>query len=97
MGLWLSGSAKKEKAEDYEVLINELKSYDESMLKKPRIICFTKIDAIDEKQRKDLDKVKFSNLKKDIPVIKISAVSGENIQQLLDEIWEKLSRKIKVG
>lgn len=88
---------KKDKYEDYQILINELKSYDESMLKKPRIICFTKIDAIDSKQRKELDKIKFPNLKKDIPVIKISAVSGENVQKLLDEIWKKLSRTTKVG
>lgn len=83
---------KKDRDEDYEILIEELKSYDESMLQKPRIICFTKIDAIDLKQRKELDKIKFQNLKKDIPVIKISAVSGENVQKLLDEIWKKLSR-----
>jgi GTP-binding protein len=88
---------KKVKNEDYEILIKELESYDESMLKKPRIICFTKIDAIDPKQRKELDKIKFPNLKKDIPVIKISAVSGENLQKLLDEIWKKLSRTSKVG
>ena len=88
---------KKDKNEDYEILIKELKSYDESMLKKPRIICFTKIDAIDTKQRKELDKIKFPNLKKDIPVIKISAVSGENIQKLLDEIWKKLISTTKVG
>lgn len=89
---------KKNKSEDYTILINELKSYDESLVKKPRIICFTKIDAIDNKQRKELDKIKFPDLKKGIPVMKISAVSGENIPKLLDEIWKKLTKdNIKDG
>ena len=57
-------------------------------LKKPRIICFTKIDALTEEQKKKLDKIKFK--KADVPVIKISSVSGENLNKLKDLIWEKL-------
>jgi GTP-binding protein len=80
--------SKGNKTEDYETLIRELKGYDESLLKKPRIICFTKIDALTEEQKKMLDKVKFK--KTNFPVIKISAVSGENLEKLKDLIWEKL-------
>jgi GTP-binding protein len=80
--------SKGNKTEDYETLIRELKGYDESLLKKPRIICFTKIDALTEEQKKMLDKVKFE--KTNFPVIKISAVSGENLEKLKDLIWEKL-------
>ena len=79
---------KENKTEDYETLIGEMKGYDESLVKKPRVICFTKIDALTEEQRKKLDKVKFKN--SNIPVIKISAVSGENLDKLKDVIWEKL-------
>ncbi|HEY3250023.1 MAG TPA: GTPase ObgE [Ignavibacteria bacterium] len=86
---------KEEKTEDYKILINEIRSYDKRMLDKPRIICFTKVDALTDKHKKDLTKIKFvekkkkgaSDLQIKIPVLKISAISGENLQKLLDEIW----------
>lgn len=85
---------KDNKTEDYEVLINELSGYDAKLLEKPRIICFTKVDALSDEQKKELNKIKFekSKKKKDtddkkIPVLKISAISGENIKKLLDETW----------
>jgi GTP-binding protein len=83
---------KEKKTEDYDILINELKGYDDSMLKKPRIICFTKIDAMNEEQIKELANVKFTKGKKKYPVMKISAVSGENIPKLVDEIWLQLQQ-----
>jgi GTPase involved in cell partitioning and DNA repair len=85
---------KENKKEDYEVLINELSGYDAKLLEKPRIICFTKTDALTDEQKKELNKIKFSGTGKKkkedgnkIPVVKISAISGENIKKLLDETW----------
>jgi GTP-binding protein len=82
---------KENKTEDYDILVNELKGYNESLLKKPRIICFTKIDQLTPKQKKELDKIRFGTLSQKIPVLKISALSGENIKKLLDEIWQLLN------
>ncbi len=84
--------SRKKKTEDYDILSNELKSYDAQLAKKPRIICFTKIDALSEEQKKALTKIKFSKGKQKYPVLKISAVSGENIQKLIDEIWLQLQQ-----
>ncbi len=85
---------KDDKKEDYEILINELSGYDKKLLDKPRIICFSKIDALTPDQVKDLSKIKFTKgkektgkSKEKIPVLKISSVSGENLKKLLDEIW----------
>lgn len=80
---------KENKTEDYDILINELKSYDKNLLQKPRLICFTKIDSLTDSQKKLLYKIKFpkeKNITK-IPVIAVSAISGENLKKLLDEIW----------
>jgi GTP-binding protein len=76
--------------EDYDVLVNELGSYDKELLKKPRIICFSKIDTLDGSQKKELDKIKFTKGRSKIHILKISAVSGENLKKLLDEIWKLL-------
>lgn len=80
---------KKNKKEDYEILINELESYDKKMLDKPRMVCFTKIDGLTPEQVKDLGKIKFSKGrgKEKITTLAISSVTGENLQQLLDELW----------
>jgi GTP-binding protein len=81
---------------DYDILLNELKSYDIHLLEKPHIVCFTKIDAISEEQRNLLDKFNIFKSKRIHPVLKISAVSGENIQKLINEIRKTLSRLKKV-
>jgi GTPase len=79
---------KENKTEDYDTLVNELKGYDVSLTDKPGIICFTKIDALTGKQKKELDKIKFKKTK--IPVLKISSISGENLDKLKDTIWKIL-------
>ena len=68
---------------DYSTIINEIKAYDESLSTKKQIIVLNKIDAVD-KTIIDLAKIKLENLniKK---VICISAVSGENITNLIRE------------
>ncbi len=83
---------KAKKTEDYDILLNELKSYDVQLTKKPRIICFTKIDALTDEQKKALSKIKFSKGKQKYTILKISAVSGENIPKLIDEIWLQLQQ-----
>jgi GTP-binding protein len=67
---------------DFQVLNNELKSFDPELLKKPNIVALNKADLV-----KDLTK-KFSN-KVDLV---ISAVSGYNLDKLITTLWEKLNR-----
>jgi len=83
---------KDNKKEDYNILVNELKGYDKKLLDKPRIIVFTKIDSLTDEQKKELNKVKFTKGKSKIPILKISAVSGENLQKLTDELWHLLQQ-----
>ncbi|MBA4311510.1 MAG: GTPase ObgE [Chlorobiaceae bacterium] len=78
--------------EQYKTLVNELKSFNEKMLKKPQIIAISKIDLADADLKKTLKKLKF---RKTIKVIHISAVSGEGLKDLIDEMWRKVSRNIK--
>jgi GTP-binding protein len=82
---------KKDGTEDYKILLDELSSFDIKLLDKPRIVCFTKIDAITDKELKILKKIKLPKEKQKIPVIPISSISGKNLNKLLDEIWYKLN------
>jgi GTP-binding protein len=78
--------------EQYKTLVNELKSFNEKMLKKPQIVAISKMDLADADLKKALKKLKF---RKTIKIIHISAVSGEGLKDLIDEMWRKVSRNIK--
>jgi len=89
--LFLIDSMSLDPAEDYEVLYNELKKYDKSLLKKQRLICLTKTDAIDEETKSLLKKIKFKGNKKADMII--SSVSGENIEELKKNLWSIISKE----
>ncbi len=71
--------------EEYKILLSEIENYEANLQDKPRIICFTKIDAVGSEIRKKLNTVKT-----DVDKIMISSITGENLQNLLDLIWEIL-------
>jgi len=67
-------------------LNNEIRLYDENLLKKPQIVALNKIDL--EEAKKNL-----KDLKEIIPeLIPISAKTGENLSTLIMEVVEKLKR-----
>lgn len=80
---------KKEFLKDYDTLLKELKKYEADLMDKPRIICFTKIDAVSEELKAKLNKMKMKEDK-----ILISSVTGENLKELKDLLWKKLKQLI---
>ncbi len=70
--------------EAYEILKKELKAFSKELMKKPRIILITKADALTPKDRKAFLKMIFDRKK---PLI-ISAVTGENIPELISKLWD---------
>ncbi len=73
--------------EQYKVLLEELKKYNPELLDKKRILAVTKCDMLDEDMMKQMKRT----LPRSIPTIMISAVTGYNIQQLKDLIFQKLN------
>ena len=68
----------------YNTIINELKSYDEDLVNKNKIIVLNKCDLL---KKEEIDKIRidfenFINLK----IHLISSISGEGIDQLINEI-----------
>ncbi|MBQ9587614.1 MAG: GTPase ObgE [Bacteroidales bacterium] len=72
---------------EYQVLLKELEKYNPELLDKERILAVTKCDIMDETMMKQLKRT----LPRTLPTIMISAVTGYNIQQLKDMIFEKLN------
>ena len=84
----INAKTKKEILQSFEVLLNELKDYEADLIDKPRIICFTKIDAVSEDVRKKLEKLKTKEEK-----ILISSVTGEGLENLKVMVWKKLTAR----
>jgi len=67
-------------------LLNELKEFNPELLDKQRVLAITKSDMLDEELMEAIEK--------ELPEIKhvfISAVSGYNISQLKDLLWDELN------
>lgn len=73
---------------DYEVLLGELTQYNPELLDKQRLLAITKCDMLDDEL---IEQMK-SHLPEGVPSIFISSVSGFNIVQLKDMLWEVLQR-----
>ena len=87
----------RDPVEDIKTIMNELKSYDESLLERPQLIAANKIDAIYDEENSQLERIKEAF--PDIKVFPISGVSGKGIQELLYELVNVLStidRTVKV-
>ena len=72
---------------EYEILLNEVGSFNEGLLNKHRILAVTKSDLLDE----ELMEMLRDDLPDDLPVIFISAVAGHNITELKDLLWTELN------
>ena len=76
-------------AKEYKILIKELKLYNPELLDKERILAISKCDMVDDELRKEIKK----HLPRTIPHIFISSVTGENIVQLKDLLWNALNKE----
>ena len=87
----------RDPVEDIKTIMNELKNYDENLLKRPQLIAANKIDAIYDEENNEIERIQAAF--PDIKVFPISGVSGKGIQELLYELVNVLStidRTVKV-
>ena len=87
----------RDPVEDIKTIMNELKNYDENLLKRPQLIAANKIDAIYDEENDEIERIQAAF--PDIKVFPISGVSGKGIQELLYELVNVLStidRPVKV-
>jgi GTP-binding protein len=73
-------------AKEYNVLLNELKKYNPELLDKQRFLAISKADMLDEELMNEI-----SAELKAIPHLFFSSVTGFNVPQLKDKIWEILN------
>lgn len=78
----MAGSFNTDPIESYEIIINEIKKYDENMLKRPSIIIANKMDEDISKENLAKFKEKYPNLK----IYPISALYNEGIKELISDL-----------
>ncbi|WP_346858647.1 GTPase ObgE [uncultured Draconibacterium sp.] len=86
MLLFMVPADSKDHLQEYKILLNELEKYNPELLDKQRFLGISKADMLDEELMKEI-----SAELGEIPHLFFSSVSGKNIQQLKDKIWEILN------
>ena len=80
---------------EYEILLNELRQFNPEMLDKHRVLAVTKSDLLDEELIEMLRTQLHDDLKADglddVPVVFISAVANQGLDELKDVLWRELN------
>lgn len=89
----LVDSTEKNPFENYKIINKELEKHSEHLANLYQIVVLNKIDSVDEKRRQEL----YELFKKETSdVFLISAVTGENLDKLLDFMGQKVDEIPKV-
>lgn len=84
----ISGTEGRNPVEDFNTINAELKKYSEKLSTRKQIIVATKIDVMQEKE--DLNKLEELAKKEKLEIYKISAITGEGVQELIDHVSDVL-------
>lgn len=72
---------------EYDILLNELTTFNPELLDKGRVLAITKCDLLDD----ELMDMLRSTLPEDVPVVFISAVTGFGLDELKDLLWTEMN------
>ena len=79
----VSGEEGRSPVDDYRIINEELKKYSEKLAKRKQIIVATKCDVANEELLNQLEKLAKKN---NMELFKISSVTGEGVEKLLDYV-----------
>ncbi len=73
-------------AEEYNILLNEISTFNPELMDKQRVLAITKSDMLDEELKEAITREL-----PEIPYVFISSVTGEGITELKDMLWIELN------
>lgn len=85
--LFLIPIDSKDLGGEYETLLSELRSYNEELLQKPRIVAFSKVDLLPPEERDLLPGVVEDDFPDDVELLPISSVAGIGLDRLRHRMW----------
>jgi GTPase len=86
MLLFLVPADSPDYLKEYNILLNELEKYNPELLDKQRFLAISKADMLDQELMREI-----SAELENIPHLFFSSVTGFNLQQLKDKIWQILN------
>lgn len=72
---------------EYEILLNELATFNPELLDKGRVLAITKSDMLDE----ELVEMLSETLPQDVPTVFISSITGKGLSELKDLLWREMN------
>jgi GTPase len=84
----VSSASGRDPVNDFKVIVDELRLFDPQVALKPQIVAANKIDALDDASR--LERLEGYIKKQGLPLIRISGVTGEGVDELLAFAWRQI-------
>ena len=88
--LFLIPADSRDISKEYEILLDELRRYNEELLHKDRLVAISKSDLLDEELIAEM-RVELDNDFKTVPYLFISSVTQQGISELKDRLWAMLN------
>ncbi len=88
--LFLIPADSKDISKEYEILLDELRRYNEELLHKDRLIAISKSDLLDEELIAEM-RMELDNDFKTVPYLFISSVAQQGLSELKDRLWAMLN------
>lgn len=88
--LFLIPADSKDISKEYEILLDELRRYNEELLHKDRLIAISKSDLLDEELIAEM-RMELDNDFKSVPYLFISSVAQQGLSELKDRLWAMLN------
>lgn len=85
----VSGASGRDPVTDFETINEELRLFDPSVAAKPQLVAANKIDALDDPER--LKALERHVKKARLPFFRISGVTGEGVDALLEAAWREVA------
>jgi GTP-binding protein len=85
----VSGASGRDPVEDFDTIQNELQLFDPLVAAKPQIVAANKIDALDDADA--LDRLEKHVRARNLPLIQISGVRGDGLNELLEAAWREIA------
>ena len=86
--LFLIPADSSDHLKEFNILLNELKTYNPEMLQKDFVIAISKADMLDSELREAIEK----ELPRDIPHVFISSLTQKGLVELKDLLWKTLNK-----
>jgi len=84
--LFMVPADSKNIAEEYEILINELRMYNPELLDKKRVLAISKSDLLDKELMDEIRKEL-----PELPRVFISSITGSGLDTLKDMLWKVMT------